>query len=345
MACFQPLNAYLNYGEKTENGRSVIVFKLQETSPLFENVKLPCGKCIGCQIQKSKDWATRCYHEASLYDDNMFITLTYNEQNIDKNKSLDKKAFPKFMKRFRKKYSGTKGIKNEKGKLEFPIRYFHCGEYGSDFDRPHHHACIFNFAFNDMELLKVKNDVKLYRSESLERLWSKEIKPSDYHCYDSNTVFESAGKYYVKLGYCTIGDVTFESAAYIARYCTKKFYGADKKNYINSLDTETGECVYLTPEFVSMSRRPGIGKKFFDKRHKSDIYNKDFCTINGSKLKPPKYYDRLYDQIDPLDFERIRKKRRIQIKNTDTSPRRLLAREKVAEARLKTKERTYEKNG
>ena len=118
-----------------------------------------------------------------MYDDNCFITLTYSNQHIPADGSLDVRVFQKFMKRLRKRFGDG-------------IRFYHCGEYGSLLGRPHYHACLFNFDFPDKYLWKENNGQKLYRSPSLEELWP--------------------------YGYSSIGTVTFESAAYVARYILKR---------------------------------------------------------------------------------------------------------------------------
>ena len=106
----------------------------------------------------------------------------------------------------------------------------------------------------------------------------------------------------------TVGELTFESAAYVARYVVKKRTGKEAKTHYTRM-YESGELVDLKPEFVTMSRRPGIGNEWF-KKYKNDVYPKDFTTIRGKRMKPPKYYDRLLEELDPDVFERIKQDRR-----------------------------------
>ena len=128
---------------------------------------IPCGKCIGCRLDKANDWATRCTAEAKQWKTNCFITLTYNDEKIPKNNSLRKKDLKDFWKRLRYYH---KGIEKRywKGKEEYPIRYFSCGEYGGQTGRPHYHAGIFNWKPTDLKLYKtnIQGD-KLYTSEEL----------------------------------------------------------------------------------------------------------------------------------------------------------------------------------
>lgn len=294
MTCYHPLTGWRsNKGRDPNTGRWPVVFK--QVNGFYDlPVTVPCGQCIGCRLERSRQWAIRCVHEASLYEDNCFITLTYSDENLPANGSLDKTHMTKFLKRLRKKYG--KGI-----------RYFQCGEYGEKMLRPHHHAIIFNFDFPDKVYLKSKGGYPLYISESLAKLW-----PYGYHL---------------------IGGVTFESAAYVARYILKKWKG-DKK------DEHYGE---LEPEYTTMSRRPGIAREWFE-TYKKDVYPNDSVIIRGDlSARPPKYYDALFDLEDPELFARIKERRKNKAKNNPNNEfERLEVREKVQKAKLKKLVRQFE---
>lgn len=302
MPCFRPLTAYRSYNLKTKNGKAQICFKRKESGILSEEIQLPCGQCIGCRIERSKQWALRCVHESSLYGNNCFITLTFDDNHLNSERSLVKSDFQKFMKRLRKSYHGKESITDDKGKVSFPIRFFHCGEYGSQLERPHHHACLFNFDFDDKILWSVRKGVKLYRSPELEKLWP--------------------------YGFCTIGDVTYESAAYVARYVTKKVNGERAAAHYARVNEETGEMFYVEPEYITMSRRPGIAKNWFQKYQK-DVYPSDFVTLKGKKFKPPAYYDKIYDLDNHQSMEAIKRQRMKRAKEhaDNNTPRRRVVRE------------------
>jgi len=317
MPCTQPLHAYRSHQQTNLSGKPSILFKKPlEQGHGYEEIDLPCGQCLSCRINRSRQWALRCIHEAQQWEHNCFITLTINDQNLSlKDKQCDKcpvykrndnqrceegslckRDFQLFMKKLRKKFRGYERVPNTK---RYPIRYFHCGEYGSKLKRPHHHACVFNFQFPDRVLWRGapsfrapqenegKSQIKLYRSKILEGLWP--------------------------YGFSTIGEVTWQSAAYVARYVTKKITGdkAAIHYMVGDPDTNTGECYYIEPEYITMSRRPGIGELWFNK-YGTQQYGKDFITHDGKPFAIPKYYDKLMAHIDEPKLSSIKKERRIR---------------------------------
>lgn len=153
MACYHPIPGWLAK-ERGESGKRRIVFSADE-GYRDRPAQVPCGSCIGCQLDKASSWAMRCAHEASLYSDNSFVTLTYAEAPAGG--SLRPVDFTLFMKRLRKAH----------GK----IRFFQVGEYGSELARPHHHALLFGHWFKDARRFEAAGGRKLWRSAELERLW------------------------------------------------------------------------------------------------------------------------------------------------------------------------------
>lgn len=304
MPCYHPLLGYRSLSINPSGKRNIVFNKNQGFADM--PVELPCGQCIGCRLDRSRQWAIRCVHEASLYENNCFITLTYNDENLPKDNSLCVEHFQLFMKKLRKKYG--KGI-----------RYFHCGEYGENFGRPHYHACIFNFSFRDKKLLKtLENGTKYYVSEQLNELW--------------------------EYGFTMIGDVTFESAAYVARYITKKITGKNAFEHYNKINYETGEIIAeRRPEYVTMSRKPGIGKPWLDK-FSTDVYPEDYIVLRGKKLKPPKYYNAQYEKVYPSDYEKIKNRRIVNAKkhSYNNTRDRLTVRETIQKYKFNLLKRNYE---
>lgn len=304
MPCFKPLKGYRSQ-DLNPSGKRSIVFNRQK-GLVDLPVELPCGQCIGCRLERSKKWAVRCVHEAQLHDENSFLTLTYADDRLPPHGTLQLEDFQKFMKRLRRHISPRK------------IKFFHAGEYGEQFQRPHYHACVFGYDFPDKWHYKTHNEQKYYRSPLLEELWP--------------------------LGMSMIGDVTFESAAYVARYITKKITGERAEWYYSEIDEETGEIREKKPEYATMSRNPGIGKGWFEK-YKSDVYPDDFIVIRGQKLRVPKFYDNQLEILSPDEYARIRAKRQNDMKyhKEDNTHERLEVREFIMHERLSMLKRGYEK--
>lgn len=311
MPCFTPLQGYRSR-ETTTNGKRQIVFN---PSAGYKDlpVTVPCGQCSGCRLERSRQWAIRCFHEASLYENNCFITLTYSDLFLPADRSVSVREFQLFMKRLRKRYGPG-------------IRFFACGEYGEKLSRPHYHACLFNHDFKDRELFSERNGQKYYTSEELSEIWADPV--SGY-----------------PLGHSLIGEVTFQSAAYVARYIMKKINGEMASDHYQYVDDLSGEILSLKPEFVTMSRRPGIGKGWLE-AYEYEPYQHDQVIINGRPVRPPKYYDRQYEIEQPPAWRAIRAKRvRDAKKHADNNtPERLAVRQKVHDAKLQKLPRTYEDN-
>jgi hypothetical protein len=305
----------INYDDtvKTKAYRSV---SFKETSEHDRQITLPCGQCVGCRLEKSRQWAVRCMHEAQLHEDNCFITLTYNDENLPEDLSLNYDHFQTFIKDLRSyfKYHYKKT----------GIRFYMAGEYGESFGRPHYHACIFGINFSDRKYHKrTPSGFNIYVSKILESLWP--------------------------YGYSSIGDVTFESAAYVARYIMKKQtgtkpneFGMTAKDHYTWCDLETGELKEKKPEFNKMSLRPGIGADWL-KKYLPDVYPNDFVEVRGKKTTPPKYYDKIYKKLAPLEFDDLEYERhlkRLEKDKTEYTPERLEAKETVQLAKLSKLKRT-----
>ncbi|WNK14729.1 MAG: replication initiator protein [Microvirus sp.] len=269
-------------------------------------ITVACGRCIGCRLEKTRQWATRCVHEASQHEANCFVTFTYAKEHLPYGGTLDKTHFPAFMKRLRKAQSHY----DEFGNLwARPIRFFMSGEYGDDDHRPHYHAILFNYYPQDALLARPASGRKeaLYTSKSLDRLWGK--------------------------GFCWVGQVSYKSAGYTARYIVKKVTGDLADEHYRTVDLETGEVHQLLPEFALMSRRTGIGKGWFQQFH-SDLYPDDFTISEGRKNgKPPAYYDKLLKRRDAAAHEAVKAKRTEKLNEpklrANSTPARLAVREEV----------------
>jgi len=300
--CYAPLSCYRS-ATAGKNGKHGVTWKRRESTG--ELVKLPCGQCFGCRLERSRQWAIRCVHEAQLHDDNCFITLTYNDHNLPAHGNLIKSDFQLFMKRLRFHYKPKK------------IRYYHCGEYGAELQRPHFHACLFGLDFLDKQLFRELNGQATFTSPTLEYLWPQ--------------------------GFALIGSVTFESAAYVARYIMKKINGEAADKHYESVSEQTGEVIKLNPEYTTMSLKPGIGHDWYQK-YKTDVYPENFVVLKGKKMKPPRYYQQRYEIENPEAYKTLQKKNKAFAKEHkhDSTPERLAVRQKCKIAQINILPRSYE---
>lgn len=289
MPCYHPLAGWRSRN-RSSTGRRGVVFRLTD-GYADEPVEVPCGRCIGCRLERSRQWALRCVHESKLHVHNAFVTLTYSE--VPAGGSLRPKDFVDFMKRLRHVRPG--------------VRFFQAGEYGEQLSRPHHHAILFNCRFPDRKFLRMEGANRLDESRELERLWGH--------------------------GFVTVGEATFESAAYVARYVVKKVTGPGADEHYQGRH----------PEYCTMSRRPGIGRGFLE-RFGSDVYPSDECIVRGKPCKPPRYYDKVLEKDSPRVYRGVKRERRKEAaENPDNSGSRLVTREAVKEASLRELTRKLER--
>lgn len=254
------------------------------TTDYFQTVA--CGQCLGCRMERARQWAVRIMHETRLHDDALFLTLTYSDQHLPPAGTLVKKHPQLFFKKLRKKIQPRK------------IRYFMCGEYGGKFGRPHYHVILWGYRFPDMKFFTNSGENPLYTSQILDDLW--------------------------EYGHCQIGSVSYDSARYVAKYCTEKLTGELGKNEYEA----TGRI----PPYSTQSTKPGIGHDFLEK-FGDDVYNYDEVLMNGFPGKPPRYYDKILERTDPERYaenKRSRKKRAQEL-----HPDRLIARETILKNQLR----------
>lgn len=267
---------------------------------------IPCGNCVGCRLDKSMQWTIRASHEAQLYNFNTAITLTYADENLPANNSLDHRDYQLFMKKLRRHLSYRKLPK---------VRFLMCGEYGPQTARPHYHALIFNFHLPDRKEWKEINGYMHYTSETLEKLWP--------------------------FGFSSCTDVTPQSAGYVARYNMKKVTGKAGQ----ALYQQTGRVPpYLRSS--TGGRQPdgtttrGIGYEWF-KKYYSDVFPDDFVVIDGKKRKVPTYYDKLLKETDAGLLDRIKSERISRARNDPDhgDVERLAVKKKVLIGRTSTLQR------
>ncbi len=286
------------------------------------NIKVPCGKCIGCRLDYSRMWATRSANEAYMhnhYNNCAFLTLTFNNDMLLRRSnphSLNKVAFRNWLKRLRK------AVKSE---YDCKFRFMACGEYGAKHKRPHYHLIIYGFNFPDKYVYQFRRvhgkEVLYYRSPFLEKIWSPAYSNESY-------------------GFSVIGEVNFESSAYVARYVTKKLFG--KLAYQVYKDIE--------PEFLLTSRMPGLGYSYLEKFYKN-IFELGYIVLpNGHKAPIPRYYVNKLQNIDEFMYNKYRMSSfnnmcdNLIVENLDSTQERLICREELKKMNLDLLIRQYEFN-
>ncbi|UPW41960.1 replication initiator protein [Dipodfec virus RodF1_56] len=288
MSCFKPLEAWDMTPDLDDPfAERIISFRIESDSVRRQKLirqgrllQLPCRKCVGCRLSKSREWANRVVMEQLYHNDSWFLTLTYDDEHLrpaypvdeatgeilSVHATLVKKDLQDFLKRLRFN-SGQ------------AIRYFAAGEYGSQTYRPHYHLLIFGLYLDDLEVIR-KNFAgqQYYVSDLIEKCW-----PFGFHI---------------------LGKVTWQSAAYVARYTMKKASNGYDKNYYTVAGIE--------PEFQTMSLKPAIGRRFYDEH--PEIFDYDYFSVStpqgGRKVYPPEYFKKLYKAQHPVEaFERSKKAR------------------------------------
>lgn len=297
MSCYRP---YIGFPDGyTDSGK--IKYKLRpfelcvdidkELSLNDGAITIPCGHCIGCQIDKSLDWAARLSMELKYHDSAYFITLTYNDEFVPRRKyvdhmtgevleslSLKKKDFQDFMKRLRYYFPNDN------------IRFFCAGEYGDKTFRPHYHAIIFGLHLDDLKPYKKSpHGFNYYTSDRLNRVWS--IQRFGVVC---------------PIGFAVVADVSFATCAYTARYVTKKLYGKNAEFY-KYCNIEAPWCL--------MSRSPGIGMQYL-LDHPDSVANDNIVLSQGRKVKNPRYFMRKLVLTDPDSYAKIKEARKLVAENS-----------------------------
>lgn len=321
MSCYHPLLGVPDYNPRTNrpyltaNGK-VRYRIIPMGSASYETLKndpdaiqVPCGKCVGCRLEYSRQWANRCMLELQYHKSAYFLTLTYNDGNLPLRWHVDestgeaaqvatlvKRDWQLFMKRLRRSFPDQE------------LRFFMSGEYGEQNFRPHFHAIVFGLEIPDLRFYKKLDKYDYYTSSKIQKIWDfganfshNSIDNPDQMVYNVDT-----GKWSVTplttRGLVIIGEVNWDTCAYTARYVMDKLKGPAATFY-----EEQG----ILPPFSLMSRRPGIGRMYYDDH---DCYEYQYINVTtpqgGKKFQAPKYFDRLLERDDPERFTVIKEQRK-----------------------------------
>lgn len=142
-----------------------------------DQLTVACNRCPACIRKRVSTWSFRLSKQGEVATSALFVTLTYDTDHVPISPNgymtLDKTDLQKFFKRLRKFYKFTRDIK-----------YYACGEYGTNNYRPHWHIILFNADY-----------------EGVETAWALDG---------------------VQIGYIHYGEVTPASIGYTLKYITKE---------------------------------------------------------------------------------------------------------------------------
>ena len=285
--CIAPIDAWRSKVRNPETGKRKLVFSKSEADLNHAWVTVPCGKCVECRVEFTRGWAVRCMHEASLHDENYFLTLTYSDESLPEHGSLCKKDFRNFIRRLRRARKGK-------------VRYYHCGEYGDRTFRPHYHALLFGVPFPDKKFYQRRGNFTVWHSCELEELWPE--------------------------GFAELGEVSFESAQYVARYILKRFRGSEVEESFYYGDLE--------PEYATMSRNPGIGAGWIDE-YGDEVFRHDSIVVRGNECSVPRYYQERYEVREPEKVAKVKAARQKRRDTNEERSSRLLVRKHCREASVR----------
>lgn len=308
MGCDFPNTAYRTE-QRGSGGKRLLTFNPKNALNTQSKILLPCGRCMGCRLDRADQWASRMMHEAQGHAFNSFLTLTYDDQNVPQDYSLHPEHCTAFMHRLRRhaRYH-YKGL---------TLRFYLAGEYGDLRGRPHYHAAIFGFDLPDKKQF-MSNDLgqPLFRSETLTKLW--------------------------RHGLCSIGNLDYASARYVAAYCTKKIVGDKAAEHYHRVSPIDGNIYNVKPEFSRSSNRPGIGA-FWAEEYHNDYSHDGLITTGGSPHPIPRYYKKYLGDKEEAQIRRAATRKKfenITRHRHERSDARRYVRAEVRNARIRSLKRT-----
>lgn len=301
MPCYNPTRVVMDGDQRVNFARDWKVARYFDGETV---INLPCRSCNGCLKARSVDWSVRCYHEAKLHTvdwrdpgtgitteipNSAVVTLTYNDEHLPPNRLLRHHDFQKFMKRVANRKQAKHKAARLPGRASYP-RFFMCGEYGGQTSRPHYHAIIFGESFED----RYTDDFGLNQmSYELDQLWSQPLHPGDPP---------------TNIGRATVDAFSFAAAGYVAGYIAKQpslqnLLGKYTHNGPISEEIKpNGTRIFkpIAPEYQSMSNHPGLGADWISQpKNYERVYDADCIKISEWTFHPPKYYDKLFNDIRP----------------------------------------------
>lgn len=316
MSCYNPLVGV--YKGLDSNGKKIIKILPGKVDGVYKTLfdksvveignervlyKIPCGHCLGCRSDLSKEWSDRLIMESLYHEHAYFITLTYcNEYLCYKMRpsfdpetgeycdraSLDKSDWQAFMKRLRAKFP------------ERRLRFYCAGEYGDNTQRPHYHAIIFGLPDKE-DLHMVASGASetgniYYCSDVIEDCW-KATEDSIYPLQCNKQAVKEF-KDPSLLGWCSIEPANQFTMKYVTSYVTKK---------IGKLQNSWYDELNIVPPFSLSSRKPGIGLQYFEDHPECIVEGQiKIASPQGTiNCRVPRYFKKKFKEIDPERYDEM----------------------------------------
>lgn len=226
------------------------------------HMEVPCGKCKNCILRRAAHWAFRLECEELRSRTSAFITYTYDNDNVPRSANgflnLSTTDFQSYMKRQRKAIADNYGKDYWR---KHSIKYYMAGEYGSQTERPHYHAIMFNLP-----------EYYLRNDHRITEIWKK--------------------------GRVQVDEVSPASIRYVTGYLHKQLYWAnkgqndDRQREFSRMSKGIGEN-YLTDARIKsmksklnpyLSLEDGI-KMSMPRYYKNKVFNEEELEILRAKGK------------------------------------------------------------
>lgn len=236
----------------------------------------PCRQCMGCRLDLAQEKSLRAIHESAFHERSCFLTLTLDDDHFPSSQAAWVESFDYGLKRIRKGFA-------KRGVL---IRTMGCLELGGQTHRPHGHLLVWGADYpRDRPVARGESGSMCYESDELCKAW--------------------------RLGHATVGDLTEQSAGYVARYTvTKRSVRDQRGDFVEVVHPVTGEIVSLRPSMswaVSRGRgskgKPGlggIGRQWFDAYGVQALEQGAVILAGGVRRPVPAFYSKLGKRLDPL---------------------------------------------
>lgn len=225
-----------------------VTFQRRNGAVDLPRVALPCGRCIGCRIDRAKEWTLRCTHESKLHDSNLFLTFTYDPDHLPPDRSVNKRDMQLIIKLMRR-YFGK-------------FRYYLCAEYGDENQRPHYHMLAFGLDLPDLKILSRRKGI--YNQDKLTQLWAKGFVTVQ-RCNAKTIAYTARYVLKKKFGSNSVNEAVRERANAHYKGLTPEFTMMSLKPAIGKLWSEKYADDYLNKGYLTVNFSKAAIPKYYMK--------------------------------------------------------------------------------